>query len=156
LPNGGEALVIGNIIHQSKYTENSSLIHYGFPKKEAGQTFYIINNTASSSRHAGTFLMNHSPAEGVIVNNLLVGKLDMASGPHREDHNLAASLSCLLPTPARPCALAPKCGAIDSGAPLKNLNTVDLSPRFEYIHPLTKNARRIVDKIDIGAYEAIE
>jgi hypothetical protein len=155
LPDGGEALVIGNIIHQSKYTENSNMIHYGFPNKEAGQTFYIVNNTVSSNRHTGNFVMNHSPAEGVIVNNLLTGKLDIASGPHREKNNIVVSRSCFSPYPDRPFALAGGCAAIDTGIPMEDKQGVNLIPKYEYVHPLSKKERRIVGKVDIGAYEFV-
>ena len=66
LQNGGVAFVVGNILHQSKYTENSSLIHYGMPNSDSGQRIFIINNTVSSDRRVGIFVLNHSPAQALV------------------------------------------------------------------------------------------
>lgn len=153
LPDGGKSFVIGNYIHQSKYTENSALIHYGMPKSQKGQTFYIVNNTVSSSRHTGIFVHNHSPAEGIVVNNLLFGKLQLATGQFEEKHNRFVKGSCFIPDRFFPFAVQPDCSSIDSGIFMENSSQFDLMPRYEYVHPLTKHTRRSAGQIDVGAFE---
>jgi len=150
---GGKGVVIGNVIHQSKVTENSALIHYGMPNSSSGEPFYIVNNTVSSDRHTGIFVLNHSPAEGLIVNNILVGKLQIGVGKNKENSNFLADISCFSPLPYNPKALKYDCAAVNAGLILNKNADVDLVPRFEYIHPLSKKERNQFEKIDIGAYE---
>ena len=107
-----------------------------------------------SGRQTGIFVLNHSPAEGVIFNNLLMGKLALAVGKHQEKNNLSNPTSCFSPLPYTPLALKPDCPAVNNGFPTQTILPDSLLvPSFEYVHPLSKKDRRQVDKIDIGAYE---
>ncbi|MBU6995406.1 hypothetical protein [Ferrovum myxofaciens] len=76
LPNGGTALVLGNIIQQGTDTENSTVIAYG----EEGMSWpdnalYLASNTLVNDKEgAGAFLrVPKAGARVVSVNNLLVG-----------------------------------------------------------------------------------
>ena len=76
LPNGGTALVLGNIIQQGTDTENSTVISYG----EEGMSgpdnaLYLASNTLVNDKEgAGAFLrVPKAGARVVSVNNLLVG-----------------------------------------------------------------------------------
>ena len=153
LEDGGRALIMGNILHQSKYTENSALIHYGMPNSNEGETFYIVNNTVSSDRRAGIFVRNHSPAQVVIANNLLIGKLVLTQGKNKETGNIFATKSCLCPQPAYPFTLSLKCSAVNAGVGVQEGGTVDLIPFYEYVHPLCRQPREVLDKLDVGAFE---
>jgi hypothetical protein len=75
-PNGGVAYVVGNIIQQSRTTENQLLISFGaegyrYPKNE----LYLVNNTmVNPLSTGGSFLRVRAGAQRVLViNNLLVG-----------------------------------------------------------------------------------
>ena len=146
---------MGNILHQSKFTDNSALIHYAKSSDaKSGISVYIVNNTVSSSRHAGIFVLNQNRhAECFIANNLLVGKLDIAVGKNEEKNNLFVSKSCFAPKPSIPYALKADCAAVHAGLDLHKIKSADLVPRFEYFHPLSKINRPQIGKIDIGAYE---
>ncbi|WP_297448566.1 hypothetical protein [Ferrovum sp.] len=76
LPNGGTALVLGNIIQQGVDTENSTVISYG----EEGMSgpdnvLYLASNTLVNDKEgAGAFLrVPKAGARVISVNNLLVG-----------------------------------------------------------------------------------
>jgi len=153
LPDGGKAFIVGNILHQSRYTENSSLIHYGMPKSQKGHTFYIVNNTASSDRHTGVFLLNHSPAKAIIVNNLLFGSLDLAVGLNKEIANLYVGSSCLSPKNSLPFLISQTCKAVNAGFRTNDYDVKDLTPLYEYVHPLSRKMREQDNAIDIGAFE---
>ena len=156
LQDGGKAIVIGNILCQSKFTENSALVHYGMPNSPAGQSFFIINNTVISDRHIGIFILNHSKGKAHIYNNLLVGKLDLVVGENQEKKNIFVPKSCFLPSSGRIFALTPDCNAINSGFIFtEHESEIAFVPEFEYIHPLSKKQRKKDKKIDVGAYELI-
>lgn len=156
LQDGGKAIVIGNILWQSKFTENSALVHYGMPNSPAGQSIFIINNTVISDRHIGIFVLNHSKGRAHIYNNLLVGKLDLAVGENQEKNNIVVPKSCFLPSSGRIFALAPDCNAVNSGFIItEHEPEMAFIPKFEYIHPLSKKQRKTDEKIDVGAYELI-
>lgn len=76
IPNGGEAILIGNIIQQDRETANSALISYG----QEGYLWpvnrlYLINNTLINDHpYGGAFLRAADGADGIIsANNLLSG-----------------------------------------------------------------------------------
>lgn len=83
-PNGGLALVVGNLIQQSASTENFHLVAYGSeglvgPRHE----LHLINNTLVDLRPAGGVYLRMAPgAQQVrLINNLLCGKRELPPGP---------------------------------------------------------------------------
>ncbi|MBT9491923.1 MAG: right-handed parallel beta-helix repeat-containing protein [Paucibacter sp.] len=75
-PNGGQALVLGNLIQQSSGTQNPHLISFGaegltWPKQE----LQLIHNTLVDQRPSGGIFLRVSPGpvKVRIFNNLLVG-----------------------------------------------------------------------------------
>jgi len=153
LPDGGESFVIGNIIQQSRFTENSALIHYGMPRSQKGRAFFVVNNTAFSSRHTGVFLLNHSPCEGLIANNLIAGKLDLVVGHAEKKDNIQVEKSCFNPKPSFPFAINRHCKAVDAGAEIVDADGEKMTPQHEYVHPLSMRRRKQVHLIDVGAFE---
>ncbi len=153
LEDGGKAQIIGNVIHKSKYADNSAMIHYGMPNSKSGENFYVINNTASTDRNSSIFVLNHSPAEGWSYNNLLCGKFKTAVGKIIEDANMIVPKTCFTSTFTTGYALNSGCRAIDAGKILNEANGTDLVPHFEYAYPLSKKNRAVDSHIYIGAYE---
>lgn len=75
-PNGGLAVVLGNLIQQSAQTENPHLIAYGVEGlKHARNELYLVHNTLIDKLpEGGRYLRLASGAtRGLAVNNLLVG-----------------------------------------------------------------------------------
>ncbi|MBW8846578.1 MAG: hypothetical protein JF607_16560 [Burkholderiales bacterium] len=84
-PNGGVAVVMGNLIMQSSTTENPHVISFGvegasWPK----QALYLVNNTLVDQLPSGGIWLRVSPpqADVVLANNLLVGTPQLAAEGH--------------------------------------------------------------------------
>ncbi len=89
---GGDALVLGNLIHQGPESENGIIISYGVEKQVAGSsgTLYVVNNTIVNDRHAGTFVRNADPSPARLLNNVLVGPGEIATGSAIAARNVVA------------------------------------------------------------------
>ena len=82
LPNGGVAVVMGNLISQSSTTENPHVISFGAEGASGGrQALYLVNNTLVDQRPSGGIWLRVVPpqAEVVVANNLLVGSPRLAT-----------------------------------------------------------------------------
>ena len=75
-PNGGIAYVIGNIIEQSRKTENQDLVSFGAEGYRSTQNeIYLVSNTlVDDLPRGGNFVRIREGANRVVlINNLLVG-----------------------------------------------------------------------------------
>lgn len=90
LPNGGAAYIVGNVIQQSRHTDNSALINFASHARDASDRLYIANNTLVSERPSANFVRNHSPATALLINNVLAGRGEPVVGPARLIGNLVA------------------------------------------------------------------
>lgn len=84
-PNGGRAVVIGNLIQQGPRTENAHLISFGAEGyKQADSQLWLVHNTLIDQRPQGGIYLRAAvgAARVQLINNLLVGGrgLDPASG----------------------------------------------------------------------------
>lgn len=138
-PNGGQAVVVGNIIQQSSSTENRTMISFGvegyaWPSNE----LHLVHNTLDDRRtFNGRYLfVRPGPARAYAYNNLITGgasrieadMLDEASNffvdwhqfaqVSREDYRLRADSSVM-----------------NKAGPLDGLRQPGLTPEYEYHHP---------------------
>ncbi len=84
-PNGGVAVVMGNLIVQSSTTENPHVISFGVEgAKWPQQALYLVNNTLVDQLPSGGIWLRVTPpqAEVVLANNLLVGAPKLAAEGH--------------------------------------------------------------------------
>lgn len=84
-PNGGVAVVMGNLIAQSSTTENPHLISFGAEGATwARQALYLVHNTLVDQLPAGGVWLRVSPPQTdvVLANNLLVGTPKLAAEGH--------------------------------------------------------------------------
>lgn len=89
LPNGGAALIAGNVIVQGPRSENPALISYGAEGLTHGQRrLWVVNNTLVNRRTSGTFVVVAPGARAELLNNLLVGPGTLVSGSSRSRANL--------------------------------------------------------------------
>ena len=77
-PNGGQCLVVGNLIQQSSTTQNPVIISFGAEGYAAGapQELQLVNNTIVDQLPRGGTYLRVAPAPGArvrLVNNLLAG-----------------------------------------------------------------------------------
>src|SRR6218665_234346 len=89
-PNGGQALVVGNLIQQSSTTQNPHMISfcaqgYTWPNQE----LQLINNTLIDQRPSGGIYLRVSPgpAKVRLINNVLSGNPSFAGNGYWEQRN---------------------------------------------------------------------
>jgi len=139
-PNGGRAYVIGNIIQQSKTTENPYIVSFGAEGyKHPANALYLINNTlADDLPQSGHFLSAQPGLQEIKAwNNLLLGKRPLNSAgldgefvnnPNvgKESFVLADRYDYRIPrdSPLQRTYRAPE-----------PVNGVPLVPEREYVHP---------------------
>ncbi|WP_223842336.1 hypothetical protein [Methylotuvimicrobium alcaliphilum] len=155
LPNGGDAFIIGNVLRQSPGSDNWTAIAYAgeYNRSNPDQNLYAVNNTFVNDRSRGVFIHNHGNAEVVSINNLLVGNVIPLQGSGRQRHNLRTEGGDFVDRDAFNYRLLPGSPAIGRGtAPGMSSSGVSLRPEFQYRHPLSREARRERDPIDIGAF----
>ncbi len=84
-PNGGVAVVMGNLIAQSSSTENPHVISFGVEGANGPrQALYLVNNTLVDQRSSGGIWLRVTPpqTEVLLANNLLVGRPQLAAEGH--------------------------------------------------------------------------
>ncbi|PIY04285.1 MAG: hypothetical protein COZ20_05980 [Gallionellales bacterium CG_4_10_14_3_um_filter_54_96] len=139
-PNGGIAYVIGNIIQQSRFTENSTLISYGAEKYPwSDNRLYLSSNSLINDLpYGGSFLRVYQGAQQVVsMNNQLIGvgeyhtpdilttfndiheDWDDFYGVHDGEHDV-----------------------IFRSLPPGLADGIDLVPQYEYLHP--RQVRKLV------------
>ncbi len=185
LPNGGASYLIGNVIQQSRYTDNWSLINFGSKVSTPLDRLYLANNTLVSERKDSRFVSNRSSRPVMFVNNILVGKGKPARGPSQLFSNLMIqrksldAMARLNGTPRMRKARAPYSGnftanrpgfvdlagrdyrlspyspAIDMGRDPGAVEGVSLMPRFEFQNRIQLAERSRHGPIDLGAFEFI-
>lgn len=86
LPNGGQALVAGNIIEQSADTENPTLVSFGVEGyRHPGSMLELHHNTWINNRASGGRALLVAPGEGRVIamNNVFIGPYtDIPPSPH--------------------------------------------------------------------------
>jgi hypothetical protein len=156
LPNGGLSYVIGNVIQQGPFTENSTIVAYG----EEGltnpdSTLYFVNNTVVNNRSNGFFIKIGAGADPAVVqNNIFSGKGLLIDQPNaRLSHNLNSGAHFVNPGESD--------YHLQLGSPARNLganpgtvNGYSLAPTFQYVHPTCFETRGMTGPvIDAGAFQ---
>ncbi len=163
LPQGGLAIVMGNIIQQSTTTSNSNLIGYKLEatSNPGPHNLYLINNTIVSDRNTAIFVSLGTAVDLYKgYNNIFVGPGSLLSGTSTSiDTSNNVYLASIVSAGFKNSSvydyhLLISSPAIDKG---KNAglasNSFPLSPSFEYSHPINFNNRITSGTLDAGAYE---
>lgn len=81
--------IVGNTFVQSQTATNRSIIHIGAAAAaEPDSRTIVLANTAVNERNIGIFVRNQGTVAVELVNNLLVGGLEIATGPFSEAENV--------------------------------------------------------------------
>ncbi len=162
LANGGPSYVIGNMIQQGNFSENSQIITYGDEGANPNLNLYIVNNSIVNERdNGGTFISTRSGTTAVIQNNIFKklssGTQTILSGPGSLISNWETTNAGFVNQAAFDYHLtAASTGAINLGtAPGTGFNGVSLVPIYQYVHPCDKESRPSDGVLDIGAYEYV-
>ena len=155
-PNGGLALVIGNVIQQGPATENPTIVSYGaeglkYPLNE----LYFVNNTVVNDRSSGGRFLVVKVGAGAarIVNNLFSGRGDVLSGPGELRNNMVAAKTDFVDPAGFDYRLKAGVLAIGRGVDPGSAHGFGLRPTAEYAHKAAMKTRSSSGKLDVGALE---
>jgi len=162
IPNGGETILMGNLIEQGANSENASIITYGVEGlSNPIADFVAIHNTIVNNRPTGTFFFI-SPNTNLfkLYNNLILGNGNYLNGTPTTLDSLAnlrrtniADAQLLNPA-TFDYHLQATSPAIDMAADAGFYAAMSLTPQYRYEHPQQVGARiSIGAAYDIGAYE---
>lgn len=140
-PNGGVALVVGNLIQQSPGTDNPIVVSFGAEGyRPTRQALVLVHNTLVDERGGDSRFLRVAPGAEVelrALNNLLCGDAAPleAAGPGEFRHNPRVARSAFADAAAfdyRPAdERAVPADAVDCG----RFDGHDLAPVLEYRHP---------------------
>ena len=148
-PDGGVAIVIGNVIQQGAGTDNPAIVSFGAEgvKWPVNELLLVGNTLVDDSTAGGNFVVVKGPASRVVVaNNLLLGRgsfVQVAGGEYR--NNLRVQAHAFVDASRfdyRLPAYSPLLGRAEVLTPQRSL---DVPPIREYLHP------RRIRTLDLGA-----
>jgi hypothetical protein len=138
-PNGGVAVVMGNLIMQSSTTENPHVISFGVEgAKWPRQALYLVHNTLVDQRPGGGIWLRVTPRETevVLANNLLVGAPRLAAqGYWTRRANFSADWDEFVRAAREDFRLKPDSSLRGKAQDMGQAEGLKLSPAREYRHP---------------------
>lgn len=138
-PNGGVAVVMGNLIGQSSTTENAHVVSFGIEGATwEKQALYLVNNTLVDALSSGGIWLRVTPprAEVVLANNLLVGAPKLAAEGHwTRRANLAAEWDEFVQAARDDYRLKPRSALRGKAQDVGEGGGLRLQPTREYRHP---------------------
>jgi hypothetical protein len=145
-PNGGEVVLVGNIVQQSSTSENGTMISYG-AEGYAGTRHVIVlvhNTLVDNHPSEGVFLRvmqgegkYGAPVTVKAVNNLLVGnpgKLE-AAGPGEYRNNFNVDWDSFVRASREDYRLVPGSAVYGKAVDPGTFEGLQLRPTHEYVHP---------------------
>lgn len=157
LPNGGDALLLGNIFQKGQKAQNWAFVSHGAEKGGAKGELLMVHNTFVSVRENGAVVLNNT-GQALLrsYNNFMVGKVFPYEGGESEgDVSIGTGFSLFgteqpfLDPRGFDYHLLAKSSAVDAGVALPKA----LTPTLSYQHPAATTARIVNAKPDAGAYE---
>jgi hypothetical protein len=144
LPNGGDALLVGNIIGQSRHSENAVVVAYGAEGHAwPGSRLRMAHNTLLSDGYRPAWFLrvwqDHLPPDTAVqaVNNLSVGIGVFALGTSGEFKGNSAAMPWMLDdVTALDFALPADSPLRGRGVDPKDAFEIDLSPKAEFTPPV--------------------
>ena len=158
LPNGGRAILIGNLIEQGPMSQNSNFMEYGLEGlKNPDSNIYLINNTFVNDLGKGSFLIVQPGTKLCkMYNNIFAGTGTVFTGPATTldtSNNLITLNLRLIYCFYYDYHLLSSSPALDKGTAPGNDGMFSLTPTYQYKHPANGEIRPSDGKLDIGAYE---
>jgi hypothetical protein len=161
LPNGGLAIIVGNVIEQGPNSQNSNIIGYGLEgtTNTSDTSVYIVNNTIVNNKTTGNFIqVQNGTVYCRIKNNIMAGPGSVFSGTVTtmdSSNNYVGSISSVVfinPTLYNFDILNTS-PVINGGTYPGMAGTYSLTPVNEYVDTANSTARNVNGALDIGAYE---
>ncbi|MSP82181.1 MAG: hypothetical protein EXQ94_04400 [Alphaproteobacteria bacterium] len=177
LPDGGDALIMGNVFHQGMLADNSHTIAYGNESlSNPGRTLIIIFNTFVDDLNKAELIRvpEGEPVRVHVSNNIFVGKTPFITQGSPTDPNLRvgpsngqdqgvldsvqdlfgfAESESFAVTLTEDYHLVAGSKAIDAGVDNVALDAEVIVPQCEYVEPASERPRSKVGALDVGAFE---
>lgn len=154
LPDGGDAVISGNVIEQGPNSPNTTVVAYGAEGLiNPTSRLWLVNNTLVNHQDSGTFVNLDADATDVHVwNNLLVGPGTLVAGADAERRaNLRVGAGTFVDAATGDLHLRKRSRAVDAGAVAPRR----VRPAREYVHPQRTSSRPVRGRVDVGAYEYV-
>ena len=164
VPNGGETIVMGNLIEQGANSQNSTIVAYGAEGiNNPIADFVVVNNTIVNNRPSGIFFfVSASTNLFKLYNNLVLGNGTYINGSATildtlgNKRIVTIANAQLANAAAFDYSLLPTSPAIDAATNAGTYANINLTPQNRYIHPQQAAARITTGTaVDVGAYEFI-
>ena len=163
LAEGGDAVILGNILQQGKEAENHTLLSYGAENRRAtGGRLVVMNNTFVNEQTGGFFLKIIPQQVNVHVqNNVFFGDASISNRKVHGITNLVVSRAVedqgrvFMDSESFNYLLSAESPAIDAGSDPRPLGLGAYIPKLEYNDVATLIPRHDDRRIDIGAYEFV-
>jgi hypothetical protein len=156
LPNGGQSLVLGNLIVQSATSPNHTIVAFGAETAKVANpgNLVLVHNTIYSRRARGTYVVNKGAEPALLFNNLMAGSPGpVVQGAHEGQGNLTVSSSEFVDARSDNFNLTTASRATDAAAELPPELGPGSSPAFEPSEPLVGKPRPKSGTRDAGAFE---
>jgi len=140
-PNGGRALVVGNLIEQSSTTENSVMVSFGAEGYSGRQSLLVLShNTLVDDKPRNGIFLKIEPGATIVraQNNVLVGGNGRLDGIDASDasRNFAADWEAFV-RPQREDYRLRKGSRLHGKAVAETtVDGMETAPTAEYVHPL--------------------
>lgn len=165
LPNGGTAILVGNIIEQGPNSANSNLFGYGLEglNNPAPHQVWLVNNTFVNKKATGSFIHVANGTDGVFMkNNILVGaatggllngQVTQLDSSHNFINSAVTAAGFVAPA-AFDYRLTSGSPAVNQGIDLaQNVGEYVLKAQFQYADTANYSVRPTAGLPDLGAYE---
>jgi hypothetical protein len=159
LPNGGTAVLLGNVIEQSAASQNPTLVAFG----EEGATnpandLTVVHNTFVNDLGSGTFVRDDATSPARLENNLFAGGGTLCTQSAATlAHNWSGAIADaqFLDAGSFDYHLGAGAPGLDLAVDAGVASTVVLMPDEQYLHPVSVEPRRQYGPaLDLGAFEA--
>lgn len=139
-PSGGIAYVIGNIIEQSRTTENSNIVSFGAEGyRHPANELYLINNTLIDRRLESGIFLTVRPGFNVVKawNNVLLGSRPLNTGGINGEfiNNPNVTADAFILAEAHDYRIRRESALQRTYRAPETANGVALAPEREYVHP---------------------
>jgi hypothetical protein len=155
LPEGGIALVLGNVIVQSAGSENRTMLSYAAENQKQWENRLVVAFNTFYSRGIGSlFISNRSASPALVFNNVFGGAVGMTVvGPATVRGNRLAGRTDFADQERGNHRLGARVRGIDAAQDAPAEAPQAIAPEFEPVAPLQARRRPTHGHTDIGAFE---
>lgn len=165
LPNGGTALIMGNIIEQNQASANSNILGFGMEglTNPAPHNIWLVNNSFINKKSTGsfvqlgsgtdTFFLKNNIMVGAKTGGLILGSARFFDSSNNFVNNQIAAAGFIDATHFD-YHLTKNSTCVDKGIAIKRtVRGYALTPVFEYDDTASAKKRHMGPNVDIGAFE---